>query len=441
MASDLQEQKKAQALAYDYEGDSKWIEYWANVLMPEDMAAKPEVRRHYQLKYYQRHIDPELKLEGLSIKKKPSTSTRAEPERPVHQGTSRPRSQPTPTPAASGPLRLDRQTIQFLANAWGYPFRPHPMQFRINVNWLAHVTAAHLSLGCAHSINGDASHYESAIRCFQHPIPVRVLIMAILALFPFLPRGLGDRAYRFTLWGTAVACGHSLYSAYGAPRSWNWQGLQAWLQSIIMGADFLHLLYCIAFASSFSPIKYAVVPVACRALEQVVPYLKRNFNNTTLYRKFLAKPCALVEANTVAIRSLSANVEVGLGFLLIFMVVTPQRNLVQTLVYWQLLKLKYQSPTSSTYHRNAWTKLSARVMPLIHRFAPFLQTPIGFDNRLRYLVEKSVGLSKLEEYTNHCNFCIESLMNEVHLQNKFVSTRPPSGQAFNSSQLDVPSQA
>lgn len=39
-------------------------------------------------------------------------------------------------------------------------------------------------------------------------------------------------------------------------------------------------------------------------------------------RKFLAKPCALVEANTVAIRSLSANVEVGLGFLLIFMVVT-----------------------------------------------------------------------------------------------------------------------
>lgn len=56
MASDLQEQKKAQALAYDYEGDSKWIEYWANVLMPEDMAAKPEVRRHYQLKYYQRHI-------------------------------------------------------------------------------------------------------------------------------------------------------------------------------------------------------------------------------------------------------------------------------------------------------------------------------------------------------------------------------------------------
>ncbi|BBN18868.1 transmembrane protein 33 [Marchantia polymorpha subsp. ruderalis] len=323
MASDLQEQKKAQALAYDYEGDSKWIEYWANVLMPEDMAAKPEVRRHYQLKYYQRHIDPELKLEGLSIKKKPSTSTRAEPERPVHQGTSRPRSQPTPTPAASGPLRLDRQTIQFLANAW-------------------------------------------------------VLIMAILALFPFLPRGLGDRAYRFTLWGTAVACGHSLYSAYGAPRSWNWQGLQAWLQSIIMGADFLHLLYCIAFASSFSPIKYAVVPVACRALEQVVPYLKRNFNNTTLYRKFLAKPCALVEANTVAIRSLSANVEVGLGFLLIFMVVTPQRNLVQTLVYWQLLKLKYQSPTSSTYHRNAWTKLSARVMPLIHRFAPFLQTPIGY---------------------------------------------------------------
>ncbi|KAL2610049.1 hypothetical protein R1flu_028622 [Riccia fluitans] len=333
MTTDGQEQKMAQALEYNYDGDSRWQDYWNNILMPENMASNPDVRRRYQLKYYQRYIDSELKVEAP--KKTASYTAPPEPERPANQESSRPRPQPssrprsqptaaaTAAPAAGGSFRLDRQSIQFLANAW-------------------------------------------------------VVVMAVVAIFPFVPRGLGDRAYRFALLGTAVACSHSLYSAHGTPRSWNWQGLQAWLQSVVMGADFLHLLYCIAFASSYYPIRYAVVPVACRALEKVVPYLKRNFSNTTIYRNFLAKPCTLVESNTVAIRQMSANVEVGLGFLLIFNVITPQRNLVQTLVYWQLLKLKYQSPVSSANHRQAWSQLNNRVMPLIHRFAPFLRTPIGY---------------------------------------------------------------
>ncbi|KAL3678381.1 hypothetical protein R1sor_021337 [Riccia sorocarpa] len=328
----------AEALAYNYEGDSRWQDYWNNILMPDNMAANPDVRRRYQLKFYQRYIDPDLKVEAPAVKKNASYTAPPESERSTNQGASRPRPQPTvrprsqPTatasaaPASGGAFRLDRQSIQFLANAW-------------------------------------------------------VLVMAIVALFPLVPRGLGDRAYRFTLLGTALACSHSLYSANGAPRTWNLQGLQAWLQSVFIGADFLHLLYCIAFASSYHPIRYAVMPVACRALEKVVPYLKRNFSNTTIYRNFLAKPCTLVESNTLAIRQMSANVEVGLGFLLIFNVLTPQRNLIQALVYWQLLKLKYQAPASSANHRQAWSQLSSRVMPLINRYAPFVRTPIGYVQR------------------------------------------------------------
>lgn len=334
-----QQQKRAAASAYDYDGDAKWIDYWSNVLIPDHLASQPEVKKHFQLKYYKRYIDSELEVEPLatSNKKLPSSkssSSSAERRRPVNPGP-QPSSQtqgggtpsravpPRAMPATNGLLKLDRQSIQFLANAW-------------------------------------------------------VLIMTILTMFPFVPRGLGDRAYRFALVGTALACAHSLYSEYGMPRSWNLNGLQTWLQSVVMGSDFLQLLYCIIFASAFSPIKYAVLPVACRSLEQVAPYLKRNFSSTELYRKFLAKPCSFVESNVTALRGLSANSEVGLGFLLIVLMITPQRSMVQALVYWQLLKLKYHSPASSRYHQEAWSKLGSRVNPLIQRFAPFLQTPLGY---------------------------------------------------------------
>ena len=40
---------------------------------------------------------------------------------------------------------------------------------------------------------------------------MQVVVMAILALFPFIPRGISDRGYRLSLAGTVVACGHSLY--------------------------------------------------------------------------------------------------------------------------------------------------------------------------------------------------------------------------------------
>lgn len=122
----------------------------------------------------------------------------------------------------------------------------------------------------------------------------------------------------------------------------------------------------------------AVLPVACRSLEQVAPYLKHNFSSTQLYRKFLAKPCLFVESNGTTLRGFSAKAEVGLGFLLIILMITPQRNMVQALVYWQLLKLKYHSPTSAAHHREAWSRLGAVVNPLIQRFAPFAQTPLGY---------------------------------------------------------------
>lgn len=47
----------------------------------------------------------------------------------------------------------------------------------------------------------------------------------------------------------------------------------------------------------------------------------------------------------------SAYAEIALGFLLIFQLVTPMRNLTLIFFYWNLLKMRYQTPDSSASHR------------------------------------------------------------------------------------------
>jgi transmembrane protein 33 len=51
-----QEQKRAAAAAYDYEGDARWAEYWSNVLVPPNLASRPDVVDHLKRKFYQRYI-------------------------------------------------------------------------------------------------------------------------------------------------------------------------------------------------------------------------------------------------------------------------------------------------------------------------------------------------------------------------------------------------
>lgn len=325
--------KRTAALAYDYERDTRWADYWSNVLLPSHLSSKPDVERHFKFKFYKRHIDPGLHVEPLSTVSS-STSSRpasSEPQRPSNQrernGGSRNTTRPaTHTNARNVPQRMDRHSIQFLENAW-------------------------------------------------------VLVMAVMAVIPFLPRVLSDRSYRFTFLGTIMACGHSLYLQYGRPRGWNRQAIQSWLQSVVAGKDFLYILYSLVFVSTFMPLKFSMVPVICQSLSYVAKYLKQNFYNANLYKKYLEKPCQWLETNSATLRMLSANCEIGLGFLLLFLLITPQRNLIQLLVYWQLLKLMYHAPTTATAHRNTWSRIAMRVNPPIRQYLPFLEGPLGFAQR------------------------------------------------------------
>jgi len=227
-----------------------------------------------------------------------------------------------------------------------------------------------------------ASAPNSSLRLDRNSVPFLtnawVVIMAIMAMLPFSPWGLSDRAYRFTLVGTGFSCSYSIYSQYGRPRAWNLQAIQSWLQSLVATKDFIYLLYCLVFVSSPMAIKFALVPVLCRSLELVAKYLRRNFSSANLYKKYLEDTCLWIDTNTATLNILSSNSEIMLGFLVIILLFTRQRNIVQGVMYWQLLKLMYHAPNTASYHRSAWAKIAMRVNPYINNYAPILQTPIAY---------------------------------------------------------------
>ncbi|KAG8485168.1 hypothetical protein CXB51_021289 [Gossypium anomalum] len=322
---DSQKLKKMAAAAYDYENDPRWADYWSNVLIPPHMASRSDVVDHFKRKFYQRYIDPDLVVEAMSSS---TSSSSANESTRAHNAGSTTRSSRASAAATSNTtsMRWDRQTIQFSVNAW-------------------------------------------------------VFIVAVLAIFPLVTRTLSIRAYRLSFMGTACSALYSLYALYGIPRAWNLQAIQVYFQSIITTKDFIYFIYSLTFVTSHLCLKFALIPILCRALEHVAKFLRRNFNRSTLYRKYLEDPCLWVESNTTTLSILSSHAEIGVGFLLIISLFSWQRNIIQTFMYWQLLKLMYRAPVTTGYHQSVWAKIGRTVNPLVQQYAPFLNSPVSAIQR------------------------------------------------------------
>ncbi|KAL8044316.1 hypothetical protein ABFX02_08G038900 [Erythranthe guttata] len=339
-ADDPQNSRRIAAEAYDYDHDARWADYWSNVLIPPHMSSRNDVVNHFKHKFYQRYIDPELTVEPMvtNSSSQPAKTSVPPPQSSSSTSTTNTRqrssgsSSRTTSGASANPppssmsMRWDQRTIQFSVNAW-------------------------------------------------------ILVVAVLAIFPLVPKNLSNRAYRLSLLGTVCSSLYSLYSSYGKPRAWNVQALQVWFQSVVVTKDFIYSIYCLSFITSNLCLKFALIPILCHSLEHVAKFLRRNFSRSTLYRKYLEQGCIWVESNTTTLNIVSSQAEIGIGFLLVISLLSPQRNIVQAFMYWQLLKLMYNAPTTGSYHQSVWAKIGRTVNPLIQSYAPFLNTPISAVQR------------------------------------------------------------
>ncbi|XP_065016619.1 uncharacterized protein LOC135643510 isoform X1 [Musa acuminata AAA Group] len=347
---DPQRLKTTAAAAYDYDNDPRWAEYWSNILIPPHMAARSDVVDHFKRKFYQRFIDPNLAVEAMSSTSS-SQSSRA---------SDRPSSQSAQSSRAS-----DRLSSQSAAQ---------------NVR-SQNSGSGSGSTGTAASMGRNANSSRLYQRSIHFSANAWVLVVVVLGMLPVLPRNLSNRAYHLSLLGTTCSSVYSLYTLYGKPRAWNLSAIQTWFQTLIGAKDFIHLIYCSTLVTSQLHFKFALIPVFSWALEHVAKFLRRNFAHSSLYRKYLEEPCSWVEANGTTLNILSSNAEIGLGFLLIISLFSWQRNIIQTFIYWQLLKLMYHVPVTAGYHQSAWARIGRTVSPYIYRYAFFLNVPISAVQR------------------------------------------------------------
>lgn len=270
---DTQRQKRIAADSYDYDNDSRWPDYWSNVLIPPHMASRNDVVSHFKRKFFQRYVDSDLVVEPMSLggsSSQPARSSATSSTTPPTNNQPRARSSAstnrtsgtTSSTAGAAPLRWDRQTIMFSVNAW-------------------------------------------------------VFVVGFLATIPLVPKHLSHRAYRLSFLGTTCSSLYSLYSQYGKPRAWNMQALQVYFQSITASNDFIYFIFCLTFVTSHLCLKFALIPILCWSLEHVAKFLRRNFSRSMLYRKYLEEPCVWVESNNTTLNILTSHAEIGLGFLLI----------------------------------------------------------------------------------------------------------------------------
>ncbi|KAL4366298.1 hypothetical protein GQ457_05G005600 [Hibiscus cannabinus] len=340
---DPQKLKGIAAAAYDYDNDPRWADYWSSILIPPHMASRSDGVDHFKRKFYQRYIDPDLVVEAMPSSK-PSQSTK---------------------PSASS-------STSSAAAADGV--RPHNAGFPTR------------SSGASAAAGSNTSSARWDRQTLQFHVNASVFMVAVISIFPLYPISpyfisLSYSAYQLSFVGTACSCLYSLYAVEGKPRAWNSQAVQVYFQSILETKDFIYFFYCLPFLTSHLFLKPALIPILCRTLEHITKFVRRNFNRSTIYRKYLEDPCVWVESNKTTINIISSKAEIGVGFFLIVFLLSGQCNIIQTFTYWQLLKFMYHARVSGEYHQSIWAHIGTTVNPLVQRHAPFLNTPVSAIQR------------------------------------------------------------
>eukprot|EP01018_Ginkgo_biloba_P023902 Gb_12607 [translate_table: standard] len=95
-------------------------------------------------------------------------------------------------------------------------------------------------------------------------------------------------------------------------------------------------------------------------------------------RKYLEDACLCIETNNTTLNILSSNSEIGLGFFVIILLFSRQRNIVQAFMYWQLLKHMYRAPMTFSYHRSAWEKIGMHAKSIYQSLCSNFTNPYFF---------------------------------------------------------------
>ncbi len=166
------------------------------------------------------------------------------------------------------------------------------------------------------------------------------------------------------------------------------KSLKEKLATCMTGAEFpflfLPLMFINAFATEtfggsvfpFAVGDYLVVLILVRrAVWFLGTHGSKSWVNTKPWAMVGAPLWARLKPREAHILHLSVLAEISIGFWLILLVLTPARQLINTFVYWNYLRMKYMGPRSRPGHAAAWESIDRMTAPMRAK-VPFVEKPL-----------------------------------------------------------------
>ena len=147
---------------------------------------------------------------------------------------------------------------------------------------------------------------------------------------------------------------------------------------------FLPLMFMSAFATEafggsvfpFAIGDYLVVLILVRrAVWFLGTHGSKSWVNTKPWIMVGAPVWGNLKPREAQILHFSVMAEIFIGFWLILLVLTPARQLINTFVYWNYLRMKYLAPRSRPGHTAAWESIDNLTAPMRAKF-PFVEKPL-----------------------------------------------------------------
>lgn len=212
-----------------------------------------------------------------------------------------------------------------------------------------------------------ASNTQNQIMQFQS----LVLLFCGLYMFPFDWMGL---QINYLFWNGAIwTCIMSSALTIGAnngppPIKAGWQECKVYLAKISQAAEFQWFFFAIIFVGA-NPFFGVLLILARRsffivfkAAQKQTAVLSKHPQWETirpLFETMSAKESDILLKATVA--------EIALGFYLILMLLTPERQLVTTFIYWNFLRMRFQTPRTRKNQDEAWALVHQKTDPIVSK--------------------------------------------------------------------------
>lgn len=173
--------------------------------------------------------------------------------------------------------------------------------------------------------------------------------MTVLYLQPF-HLVLSGWAYR-TLFTAIIALQLlKLHQSYGLPVAWNLSSISMWARPLLTSSDAHYLLLALGARFS-SPVTAALPSFFVVALYSVAFFLSEHYSRHPLWQTQGLKFYQLMIKYQQHALLFNAQNEVMLGFMMLAMMLMPQRQPILLLVVWNFLRMRYWSPDGSWYHK------------------------------------------------------------------------------------------